>query len=199
MKVNNLLLLPFSIFLLAVIPVRAQSDTLTCEIFGAIGNLFNEFIAGLGNFEISGTSADVPFPYDELIIIGIQPPAFNGCNVTVRIDLVLTSEIATAADSPGYADIEGRWDQSALFDLQFCIQGLKVTELDLKNEPEIIENFVEDYINKQFNDPECADLLGSDEDEDKSSTPSLNPTSAPVPALTPVTPTNPTTVLPGNI
>ena len=144
-----------------------NADTFACEVVGAIGNVFDDVIADLGNVAVAGTSEDVPPPYDEFIIVNIQPPDFNGCNVTIRIDIMFTSALNPSFDSTGFADVKGRWDLSELCNLKFCIDGLKVDQIELSNEPEVLEKFAEDYVNSKLDDPECKSLLGDDEDEDE--------------------------------
>merc|ERR1712087_520849 len=85
---------------------------------GIPANLFANQIAALANNELEGTSEDVPLPYDEFVLDGIDPPALNGCNASVTINFRFTQaggNLNPNPDTTGTADVIGMYEPGLTF------------------------------------------------------------------------------------
>lgn len=147
---------------------------LACVLGGMLGGYFSGCLANAIDLKVAGTKEEVPAPYKELVMLGIDPPRFpSGCNLRVRVHFKLTSLLSfLIPDSHGYADLVGAWDPASLMEMLVCVGSLRVTEIEMSNEPELIENYVEDHINGQLeNKVRCYDLMGGgmveEEDEEE--------------------------------
>merc|ERR1712151_1251209 len=118
---------------------------------------------------MGGVTADAPFPYDDIIILNVDSPDFSACNISIALDYRFRSELNDIADLDGDALVEGTWDPCALWDLNICFAGLRVSDIDIENAPDFLEEWAENYINDQFNDPECFGFTGNDGEEEDSS------------------------------
>eukprot|EP00594_Rhizosolenia_setigera_P001563 CAMPEP_0178946450 /NCGR_PEP_ID=MMETSP0789-20121207/4292_1 /TAXON_ID=3005 /ORGANISM="Rhizosolenia setigera, Strain CCMP 1694" /LENGTH=210 /DNA_ID=CAMNT_0020626443 /DNA_START=118 /DNA_END=753 /DNA_ORIENTATION=+ len=152
--------------LLALPSVANAQESFFCNNFAFIANTFQDRIADIASDNLEGTSEDVPPPYDEFVILGVEPPCFAACNATIRVNFRFTSLIDSELDSDGYADVFGTWDPTALFDFNICIEDLNVYDVEIEGQPEIIEEFARNYINDQFENPECFPLFGEVEESD---------------------------------
>jgi len=145
-----------------------------CTSLSVVGNLFTNEIKDLIDSQLDGTSEDVPLPYEELIILGVEPPALNGCNMSISVNFKLTNVLQTK-ETLGTADIEGLYEPGLTFfdddgafipGVQACMIGLYVSDLDIEDEGQIYEEFVRDFINGELGDPECAIILGGEDEEE---------------------------------
>merc|ERR1712008_32516 len=119
-------------------------------------------------------SEDVPLPYEEFIILGVDPPVLNRCNMSISVNYKLTNVLQTK-ETFGTADIEGLYEPGLTFfdddgaflpGVQVCMIGLYVSDVDIEDEGQIYEEFVRDVINGELGDPECAIILGGEDEEE---------------------------------
>jgi len=145
-----------------------------CQSIDVFGNLLQDLLKGVLDGAIDGTNETVPPPYEKLIVVDVDPPTFDGCNATLKVNMVLTTITpGLVEDNPGYAVVKGMyepsltfWEQNDTFvpGVRACGIGVYMDELDFEDQPEPIEIFITNYINSQLGDPECAYIVGEDPD-----------------------------------
>ena len=145
-----------------------------CTTMSVLGNLFTNELSAAINSEIGGTSEEFPTgsPYEELIIIDVDPPSFNRCNASITVNFELTN-VAGTDPTPGKADVIGMYEPGDTFfyygsffpGVQACIYGLEVEDLDIDNEGQVYEDFIRQVINDALGNPECAILFGGDDED----------------------------------
>merc|ERR1712071_116299 len=97
---------------------------------------------------------------------------FEGCEMNFRINIRFTtdlSELIDIADSVGYTDVQGTLDPTAILEFTFPIDDLMVTNIELSNVPELLEDFAADYINNELVDLVCFGACAEKEGESDSS------------------------------
>ena len=130
-----------------------------CFLMGFLGTLFASNIRQVMNDSIAGEEQDTGMlPFDKFVIDDFALPTFNGCAFSFTADFTFFNSI-TGVETEGDATIGGTFDLYRMlfsFFQQLCVNGLEVTDLEMDDSPgQTFEDFARDYINDQFEDPQC--------------------------------------------
>jgi hypothetical protein len=141
--------------------VQSQDD-IFCKKFGATANAAAPLIQEELNDELGGEEdihglLSLAYSSYEL---SFDEPSFDGCEATITAELKVKG-VGLNPDQEGSATVKGTWDYKALLEGDFCVTDLQVTNVDIENFPDELENFFEDLLLDEIEVPDiCIPLTG---------------------------------------
>jgi hypothetical protein len=160
-KMNFSSLFFISTMLFQCVQAQDEDDTV-CTNFGTLANLRATAIQDVLNNRLGGEEeidgiAGIAFDSYE---IAFEEPSFDGCEVTISAG-VMVDGVSPNPDQEGSASFKGTWDYAALLEGEFCVTDIQVTDLEIGNFPDTLENFIEAALLSDLDVPDvCVPLFG---------------------------------------